>query len=157
MTHPHLTDASRDDILDLGTITPRSRSEEAMDRPQVVTKQQLQNPPAEQTTNLQRGQAFAHDGGVWAGFAVFPGGASTGWHHHGDYATYGYITSGGITVEFGPGGRELVEIGEGDFIYIPGHLVHRESVAPAGGAGVAVRVGGVGATVFNVEGPDPAT
>ena len=156
MTHPHVTDASRDDILDPGTITQRSRSEEAMDRPQVITKQQLQNPPAEQTTNLQRGQAFAHDG-VWAGFANFPGGASTGWHHHGDYATYGYITSGAMTVEFGPGGRELVEIGEGDFIYIPGHLVHRESVAPDGGAGVAVRVGGVGATVFNVEGPDPAT
>ena len=124
--------------------------------PQVITRQALENPPAEQTTNLQRGQAFAHDG-VWAGFAVFPGGASTGWHHHGDYATYGYITSGAMTVEFGPGGRELVEIGEGDFIYIPGHLVHRESVAPDGGAGVAVRVGGAGATVFNVEGPDPAT
>ena len=59
-----------------------------------------------------------------------------------------------MTVEFGPGGRELVEIGEGDFIYIPGHLVHRESVAPDGGAGVIIRVGGVGATVFNVEGPD---
>ena len=61
-----------------------------MDRPQVITKQQLQNPPAEQTTSS--GQAFAHDG-VWAGFANFPG-ASTGWHHHGDYATYAYITSG---------------------------------------------------------------
>jgi uncharacterized RmlC-like cupin family protein len=156
MTHPHVTDASRDDILDPGTITHPSRSEEAMDRPQVITRQALENPPAEQTTNLRRGQAFAHDG-VWAGFANFPGGASTGWHHHGDYATYGYITSGAMTVEFGPGGRELVEIGEGDFIYIPGHLVHRESVAPDGGAGVAVRVGGVGATVFNVEGPDPAT
>jgi uncharacterized RmlC-like cupin family protein len=75
----------------------------------------------------------------------------------GDYATYGYVTSGGMMVEFGPGGGELVEIGEGDFIFIPGHLVHRESVAPDGGAGVIVRVGGAGATVFNVEGPDPAT
>jgi uncharacterized RmlC-like cupin family protein len=73
-----------------------------MDRPEVITKQQLQNPPAEQTGGMQRGQAFAHDG-VWAGFAVFPGGASTGWHHHGDYATYGYITSGAMTVKFGPG------------------------------------------------------
>jgi len=127
-----------------------------MDRPQVITRQTLENPPAEQTTNIQRGQAFAHDG-VWAGFVVFPGGASTGWHHHGDYATYGYVTSGGMMVEFGPGGSELAEIGEGDFIYIPAHLIHRESVAPDGGAGVIVRVGGAGATVFNVEGPDPAT
>jgi uncharacterized RmlC-like cupin family protein len=97
-----------------------------MDRPQVITRQTLENPPAEQTTNIQRGQAFAHDG-VWAGFVVFPGGASTGWHHHGDYATYGYVTSGGMMVEFGPGGSELVEIGEGDFIFIPAHLIHRES------------------------------
>jgi uncharacterized RmlC-like cupin family protein len=113
-------------------------------------------PTAEQTTNIERGQAFAHDG-LWAGFVVFPAGASTGWHHHGDYATYGYVTSGAMTVEFGPVGSELVEIGEGDFICIPAHLIHRESVAPDGGAGVIVRVGGVGATVFNIEGPDPAT
>jgi hypothetical protein len=96
--------------------------------PQVITRHTLENPPAEQTTNIQRGQAFAHDG-VWAGFVVFPGGASTGWPHHGDYATYGYVTSGGMIVEF----------------------------APDGGADVIVRVGGAGATVFNVEGPDPAT
>jgi uncharacterized RmlC-like cupin family protein len=73
-----------------------------MDRPEVITKQELQNPPAEQSASMQRGQAFAHDG-TWAGFVVFPGGATTGWHHHGDYATYGYVTGGGMTVEFGPG------------------------------------------------------
>ena len=90
-----------------------------MDRPEVITKQQLQNPPAEQSGGMQRGQAFAHDE-VWAGFAVFPGGASTGWHHHGDYATYAYITGGRLRVEFGPEGSELAEVGEGDFIYTPG-------------------------------------
>jgi hypothetical protein len=46
---------------------------------------------------------------------------------------------------------EQDEAGEGDFIYIP------EVVAAEGGEGVVVRVGGVGASVFNVEGPDPAT
>ena len=59
-----------------------SRPEETMDRPEVITKQELQNPPAEQSASMQRGQAFAHDG-IWAGFVVFPGGATTGWHHHG--------------------------------------------------------------------------
>ena len=62
-----------------------------------------------------------------------------------------------MMVEFGPGGSELVEVGEGDFIYIPARLIHRESVAAEGGEGALVRVGGVGATVFNVQGPDPAT
>ena len=113
-----------------------------MDRPEVITKQQLQNPPTEQSGGMQRGQAFAHDG-IWAGFAVFPGGASTGWHHHGDYASYAYITSGALTVEFGPRGSELVEVGEGDFIYVPARLIHRESVGAEGGAGALVRVGGL--------------
>jgi uncharacterized RmlC-like cupin family protein len=62
-----------------------------------------------------------------------------------------------MTVEFGPGSTEQDEAGEGDFIYIPEHLIHREAVAAEGGEGVVVRVGGVGASVFNVEGPDPAT
>jgi hypothetical protein len=42
------------------------------------------------------------------------------------------------------------------FIYIPAHLIHRESVAAEGGEGIIVRVGGVVAT-FDVEGPNPAT
>jgi uncharacterized RmlC-like cupin family protein len=54
---------------------------------------------------MQRGEAFAHDG-VWAGFSAFSGGATTGWHHHGDYATYGYITQGKMTVEYGPNGTD---------------------------------------------------
>lgn len=67
-----------------------------MERPEVVWKQELESPPSEQGTGMQLGEAFAHDG-VWAGFSAFPGGATTGWHHHGDYATYGYIT-GKMTV-----------------------------------------------------------
>jgi hypothetical protein len=47
-----------------------------MDRPEIMTKQELQNPPAEQSASMQRGQAFAHDG-IWAGLVVFPGGATT--------------------------------------------------------------------------------
>jgi hypothetical protein len=37
-----------------------------------------------------------------------------------------------MTVEFRPGVPELVDIGEGVFIYIPAHLIHRESVAAEG-------------------------
>ncbi len=125
-----------------------------MDHPKIVTKAELENPSQEQTTGLQRGQAFAHDG-VWAGFSTFPGGATTGWHHHGDYATYGYITDGSMDVEYGPDGAEVVHAHAGDFVYIPSHLVHRETVGGEGGSGVVVRVGGTGPTVFNVDRPDP--
>jgi uncharacterized RmlC-like cupin family protein len=127
---------------------------EVVDHPKIVTKAELEDPSAEQTSGLQRGQAFAHDG-VWAGFSAFPGGATTGWHHHGDYATYGYITDGSMTVEYGPGGADVAHVAAGDFVYIPAHLVHRESVPDEGGSGVVLRVGGVGPTVFNVDSPDP--
>jgi hypothetical protein len=61
-----------------------------MDKPKVVTREQLESPSAEQSAGMQRGEAFAHPG-VWAGFATFPGDPATGWHHHGDYATYAYV------------------------------------------------------------------
>ena len=124
-----------------------------MSRPEIVTKAQLSAPATEQSGGMQRGQAFAHDG-VWCGYADFPGHANTGWHHHGDYATYGYITEGEMIVEFGPGGRESVVARAGDSVYIPGNLVHREIVARQGGAGFVVRTGGEGPTVHNVDGPD---
>lgn len=123
-----------------------------MEGPQVIKRHELENPPGEQSSGMQRGEAFAHDG-VWAGFSAFPGGATTGWHHHGDYATYGYITKGKLTVESGPDGTDLLEVSAGDFIYIPAHFVHRESVGPEGGEGAIVRVGGDGTTTFNVDGP----
>jgi hypothetical protein len=53
-----------------------------MDRPEVITKQQLQNPPVEQTTNMQRGQAFALTGSGPASpsspVAPRPAGTTTG-------------------------------------------------------------------------------
>ena len=124
-----------------------------MSRPGIVTKEQLSAPATEQSGGMQRGQAFAHEG-VWCGYADFPGHANTGWHHHGGYATYAYITEGEMLVEFGPGGRESVVARAGDSVYIPGNLVHRETVAPQGGAGFVVRTGGDGPTVHNVNGPE---
>ena len=121
-----------------------------MDKPQIVTKQQLAQPAVEQTEGMARGQAFAHDG-VWAGFSAFPGGATTGWHHHGDYATYAYTTDGSMVLEYGD---EVVHIEVGDFVYIPAHLVHRESSPQEGCAGAVIRVGGHGPTVYNVDAPD---
>jgi len=126
-----------------------------MDKPVVVRRSDLETPATEQSAGMQRGQAFAHPG-VWAGHAAFPGGASTGWHHHGDYATYAYINDGAMTVEYGPDGRESAEVSAGDFAYIPARFVHRETVSAKGCSGVIVRVGGEGPAVFNVEGPDAA-
>ena len=120
-----------------------------MDRPETITKQELQNPPAEQSASMQRGQAFAHDG-TWAGVRRLPRwrldrlAPPWGLRHlrlHHQWSDDGRVR---------PWGSDLVEIGEGDFIYIPAQLIHRESVAAQGGAGADVRVDGVGPTVFNV-------
>jgi uncharacterized RmlC-like cupin family protein len=127
-----------------------------MTTPEIVTRDQLVGTAAEQSPGMQRGQAFAHEG-VWCGYSVFPGGATTGWHHHGDYATYAHISEGEMLIEFGPDGADKVVARAGDAVYIPGHLVHRETVADTGGAGFVVRTGGEGTTVHNVDGPDPAT
>ena len=43
-----------------------------VDRPEVITKQELQNPPAEQSASSS--QARPRPRWIWAGFAVFPGG-----------------------------------------------------------------------------------
>ena len=96
-----------------------------VDRSEVITKQELQNPPAEQSASMQPGQASPT---VDLGrLRRVPRWASTGWSHHGDYAAHASITRGGMTVEFGPGSTEQDEAGEGDFIYIPEHLIHREA------------------------------
>ncbi len=118
-----------------------------VEEPQIVTRADLAAPRHEQTDGMARGEAFAHDG-VWAGFSVFPGGATTGWHHHGDYATYGYITEGTVILEYDD---QVMHVHAGDFVYIPAHLVHRESVPEEGGAGAVVRVGGTGPTVYNLD------
>ena len=58
-----------------------------------------------------------------------------------------------MKLEYGVEGREFAELGVGDFVFIPAHMIHRESVPAEGGAGVVVRVGGEGASTFKAYGP----
>ncbi len=39
----------------------------------------------------------------------------SGWHHHGDNVTMGYVLQGEVTLEFGPDGSEQVEVNEGEY------------------------------------------
>jgi quercetin dioxygenase-like cupin family protein len=81
-------------------------------------------------------------------------GLVSGWHHHADYSTYGYIIAGRLRLESGPAGSSVVEGGPGDFFVVPPHTVHRES-NPSDEEQVIVgfRIGS-GETVVNVEAPD---
>ncbi|HEX2470348.1 MAG TPA: cupin domain-containing protein [Candidatus Limnocylindrales bacterium] len=81
-------------------------------------------------------------------------GLVSGWHHHAQYTTYGYVIDGRLRLESGPGGATVVEAGRGDFFIVPPETVHRES-NPSDEEQVLIgfRVG-EGDTVVNVEGPD---
>jgi uncharacterized RmlC-like cupin family protein len=81
-------------------------------------------------------------------------GLMSGWHHHADHATYGYIISGRLRLESGPAGSSVVEGGPGDFFIVPPRTVHREcNPSTEEQVIVGFRVG-TGETVVNVDGPD---
>jgi uncharacterized RmlC-like cupin family protein len=82
-------------------------------------------------------------------------GTVIGWHHHGDRDSYIYVVSGGITIEYGPGGRERVTAAAGDFILSPARVVHRETMARDAPAEFFVVRVGTGPQNVNVDGPDP--
>jgi uncharacterized RmlC-like cupin family protein len=116
----------------------------------IVPNGALESGPS--TGGMTRKTAVAGDD-IWMGEVRTEAGAMSGWHHHGEHTTYGYIIAGRARVEFGPGGGQSLEGASGDFFVVPPHTVHRE-----GNPGseeqvlVAIRLGN-GPSVINVEGP----
>jgi uncharacterized RmlC-like cupin family protein len=94
-------------------------------------------------------------GGLWAGGARTEPGSVSGWHHHGEQESAVYVVSGALRMEFGPGGLESFDAGPGDFVHVPRGAVHRENPGADPSDIVVVRAG-EGASIVNVEGPDPA-
>ncbi|MCI0438445.1 MAG: cupin domain-containing protein [Chloroflexi bacterium] len=91
----------------------------------------------------------------WVGVVHTMAGLASPWHHHSDNDTYGYVISGRVRIEFGPGGKELVEVGPGEVFHVPSRVIHREvTVGLESGVGFLVRVGS-GEPVVNVDGPEP--
>jgi uncharacterized RmlC-like cupin family protein len=108
---------------------------------------------AQGTPGLVRRTAFEGDG-HWFGHVEAAPATMSGWHHHGDNVTMGYVLKGAVTLEFGPGGSQKVEVAEGEYFEVPKHTVHREgNSSPETGEVVISRVG-EGQLVFPVDGPD---
>jgi uncharacterized RmlC-like cupin family protein len=94
-------------------------------------------------------------GETWVGWVRTEAGLAGGWHYHGSRDSYVYVLSGSVTIDYGPGGRDSVTATQGDMIFNPAGMVHRETTtrdAPA--EFFVVRIGS-GALNVNVEGPDP--
>jgi len=92
---------------------------------------------------------------MWSGSARTAPGMVSGWHHHGAFETSIYVLSGAARMEFGPGGREILEAGPGDFLYVPRGAIHRESNPSGVEAEIIVTRSGTGEPVVNVDGPEP--
>ena len=109
--------------------------------------------PTPPTPGMVREAAFP-DEGRWTGFVRTDPGMVSGWHHHDGWDTYAYVVTGRLRLEFGPDGAESVEAGPGDFLRVPGGMVHREGNPSGEVADVIVFRVGSGDVVVNVAGPD---
>lgn len=106
------------------------------------------------TPGLRRRVAFDGDE-YWFGHVEAAPDALSGWHHHGDTLTIGYVLSGTFRFEHGPGGRDSAEVATGDYFTVPPHLVHREGNSTNEPAEVVLVRIGPGPPVVPVDGPDP--
>lgn len=119
----------------------------------IIQGHELETGPA--TPGMARRQAEISENAVMLELRTEPG-VTSGWHSHGEHTTYGFVISGLARVEFGPGGREVLEAGPGAVFMVPAHTVHRESNPGDEEQFVlGVRIGS-GPTVINVDGPDDA-
>ncbi len=102
------------------------------------------------------GQEAFSDAGAWLGYIRLPPGASSGWHHHGEWDSYACVLSGVLRWEYGEHGREAAEVGPGDTARMPGLVVHRDvSAGDEELSMILIRVG-AGELTINVDGPDGA-
>ena len=116
----------------------------------LVADQQLTE--ADPTPGMARRLAMHRDG-MWTGTVDTEPHATSGWHHHGDHETTLYVVSGRMRIESGPGGRDVVEAGPGDFLRVPAGAVHRESNPSDERARAVIVRCGTGEPTYNVDGP----
>jgi uncharacterized RmlC-like cupin family protein len=104
------------------------------------------------TPGMHREEALS-TGTMWAGYVTTEAGAVSAWHHHGEHESTIYVLFGALRMEFGAGGREVLDAGPGDFLYVPPRAVHREGNPTAETSEIVVVRGGTGPPVVNVDGP----
>ncbi len=120
-------------------------------RPRKVAAEELID--TGRTSGVVRLEAFS-DERVWVGAVINSPGEMSRWHVHPGHDTYAYIADGSIQIEYGPGGREAVELGAGDFAHIPAGTVHREgNLSNSPSKGILIRIG-EGPVVVDLDGPE---
>lgn len=106
----------------------------------------------ESTRGIVRHKAFESSQVLVSRTQLDPG-AVSGWHHHGTHDLYGFLVSGQLRLEYGPGGTEAAALSPGDFVHIPPGVVHRDvNPDPKKGSVVVNILVGSGVRVVNVDG-----
>jgi len=109
---------------------------------------------AQGTPGLARYTAF-EGAEHWSGYVEAAANTMSGWHHHGDNTTVGYVLKGNIHIEHGPEGSHRTDIGEGEFFTVPAGAIHREgNLTDATAEAIVIRFG-EGPPVFPADGPEP--
>jgi uncharacterized RmlC-like cupin family protein len=91
---------------------------------------------------------------IWSGYVKGPPGMASGVHHHGDCETAIYVISGRARFHFGPKLESSVEVGAGDFLFVPPNEVHlEENLSQTEPVELVVSRGCTGILTVNV--PDP--
>jgi uncharacterized RmlC-like cupin family protein len=98
-------------------------------------------------------EAFA-DAGGWVGYISLAPGATSGWHHHGEWESYACVQRGVLRWEFGADGSEAIEVAAGDTGYIPAWRIHRDVSAGDEPLEMILFRAGSGPLTINVDGPD---
>lgn len=124
----------------------------APDASAAVTQQELE--AAEGTSGIVRKVAFHTDNNTLVQ-AHADGGVSSGWHHHGDRHVFAHLVEGNAVIEYGPGGRQQLEVEAGGFFHLPPRVVHRDVNPIDEPQRWIISFVGTGALVENVDGPDP--
>lgn len=89
----------------------------------------------------------------WTGVARTTPGATSSWHHHGDWETVAYVVTGAVRLESGPRGRDVVVGEPGDFLHIPAGVVHRETNPTDVEQRLIIMRTGAGPIVIEVDAP----
>jgi uncharacterized RmlC-like cupin family protein len=132
---------------------------DAMNEHEALTPTLIKRAARRPATGLPAGsfgeEAFA-DPGAWVGFLELPPGATSAWHHHGEWDSYACVLKGVLRWEYGPGGADAIEVSAGDTGRMPAHVVHRDVSAGDEPLSMILFRAGVGELTVNVDGPDPA-
>ena len=63
---------------------------------------------------------------IWSGWVTTPAGLKSSVHHHGDCETALYVIQGRALFRFGEKLEHEVEVGPGDFLFVPPYEIHQE-------------------------------